>query len=367
MLALLSCMPLSAAAASGPDDGGLTINGKVEGLAQGRLLLIVRTAEDKTDTIAATDFTAQAPFSLKADIREPVAAQLMVQGYSGGFLLIAEPGASYTALLKNGEGSHISGGRLQEAYTGYLRQVEDRQRQIAAIQAQGDSLRSLAKYRSASAMNDSAIHLRTRLMAYADQFHHDNDNVISAYDALTLAQARNMDAAATARLYSALGEQARQSLSGRILQQRVQRLSRLTRGQKAPDFTLPTIDDKTFTLSRMGGKVRIVDFWASWCGPCRLNNPALRELYARYHGKGLEIVSVSLDNNRQKWAAAVAKDALPWTQVSSLKGWGDDTARLYNVTAIPAIFVLNDKGEIIARDLRGKSLEQFVAEHLKQP
>ena len=366
-VALLSLLSLPLPVASSPaPQGSLTIKGKVEGLAQGRLLLIVRTAEDKADTIGTTPFNAQTPFTLRADLKEPVAAQLMVQGYSGGFLLMAEPGATYTALLKDGKGSCISGGPLQDAYNGYLRQVEERQRHIAVMQTKSDSLRALAMYRSASAMNDSAGHLRERLIEYVDNFHHDNDNVISAYDALTLAQARNLDARATARLYDGLGEQARQSLSGRILLQRVQRLSRLARGQKAPDFTLPTIDGKTFTLSKMGGKVRIVDFWASWCGPCRLNNPALKDLYARYRDKGLEIVSVSLDNNRQRWTDAVAKDGLPWTQVSSLKGWGDATARLYNVTAIPAIFVLNDKGEIIARDIRGKNLEQLVDEYLKQ-
>lgn len=346
--------------------GKVVVNGKVEGLSKGRLLLVAHTSENKVDTLGSTDFTEQGTFSLQADVDEPMVAYVVVKGYSGGFQVIAEPGASYQALLKDGDGSYIKGGRLQDAYNNYLSEVVARQKQIAAVKALGDSLQGISKFRSASLMNDSAESLRRQLLTYSERFHRDNDNIISAFDALTTAQVRNMNARASADLYAALGVQAKASLSGRILQERVSRLSKLSKGQKAPDFTLPTLDGKSFTLSQMKGKVKIIDFWASWCGPCRLNNPALKEMYARYHDQGLEMVSISLDNVHKRWADAVAKDGLPWVQVSSLKGWGDETARQYNVTAIPAIFILNGEGEIIGRDIRDKELEQFVKEQLTQ-
>ena len=106
--------------------------------------------------------------------------------------------------------------------------------------------------------------------------------------------------------------------------------------------------------------MKIVDFWASWCGPCRLNNPVLRQLYADFHTQGLEIVNVSLDENRGRWAEAVKKDGLSWTQVSSLKGWKDEVAKRYSVTAIPAIFVLDADNRIVATGLHGESLKSFV-------
>ena len=135
----------------------------------------------------------------------------------------------------------------------------------------------------------------------------------------------------------------------------------MSKGSKAPDFTLPTSDGRKFTLSKMPGKVKIVDFWASWCGPCRLNNPVLRQLYADYHAAGLEIVNVSLDEKRDRWLAAVKQDQLTWTQVSSLKGWKDDVAKNYSVTAIPAIFVLDANNNILATGLHGDDLRKFVA------
>ena len=110
----------------------------------------------------------------------------------------------------------------------------------------------------------------------------------------------------------------------------------------------------------MPGKVKIVDFWASWCGPCRLNNPVLRQLYADFHAAGLEIVNVSLDEKRNRWLAAVKQDQLTWTQVSSLKGWKDEVAKSYSVTAIPAIFVLDANNNILATGLHGDDLRKFV-------
>jgi thiol-disulfide isomerase/thioredoxin len=119
------------------------------------------------------------------------------------------------------------------------------------------------------------------------------------------------------------------------------------------------------TLSQVPGKIKILDFWASWCGPCRLNNPALKKLYEEFHPKGLEVISVSLDNKKPRWEDAVAKDGLNWINVSSLKGWKCDVARLYNVTAIPAIFVLDAENRIIASNLRDEELKAFLEERLK--
>ncbi|MBF1434481.1 MAG: TlpA family protein disulfide reductase, partial [Prevotella nanceiensis] len=108
-------------------------------------------------------------------------------------------------------------------------------------------------------------------------------------------------------------------------------------------------------------KITMVDFWASWCGPCRLNNPVLRQLYADFHSKGLEIVNVSLDEKRDRWVEAVKQDKLVWTQVSSLKGWKDPVTQLYSITAIPAIFVLDADNNIIASGLHGEELKNFVS------
>ena len=117
-------------------------------------------------------------------------------------------------------------------------------------------------------------------------------------------------------------------------------------------------------MSSVKAKIKIVDFWASWCGPCRLNNPALRKLYDEFHAKGLEIIGVSLDTNKAAWEKAIEKDGLNWINVSSLKGWKCDLVRLYNVTGVPSIFILDENNHIIATGLKGDALRQFLLENL---
>jgi thiol-disulfide isomerase/thioredoxin len=118
------------------------------------------------------------------------------------------------------------------------------------------------------------------------------------------------------------------------------------------------------SLKESLGKITIVDFWASWCGPCRQENPNVVALYNDFHSKGLNIIGVSLDKDAAKWKEAIAKDKLTWTQVSNLKFWDDPIAAQYKVEAIPATFVLDASGKIIAKDLRGEELRTKIAELL---
>ncbi len=112
-------------------------------------------------------------------------------------------------------------------------------------------------------------------------------------------------------------------------------------------------------------KVKVIDFWASWCGPCRGENPNVVAMYKKYHPKGLEILSVSLDNNKEAWLQAIKDDKLTWNHVSDLKGWDCEAAKLYAVNGIPHLVVLDANNVIVAKDLRGDALKAKVAELLK--
>lgn len=133
-------------------------------------------------------------------------------------------------------------------------------------------------------------------------------------------------------------------------------------GSLAPDFTLPTPDGGSFTLSSTRGKYVMIDFWAAWCQPCRHENPNVVALYAKYKDKGFDIVGVSLDREKEAWVKAIADDQLVWHQVSELKYWQSETAQKYGVTAIPCTYLLDKEGKIIAKNLRGEELANKLAE-----
>lgn len=128
----------------------------------------------------------------------------------------------------------------------------------------------------------------------------------------------------------------------------------------APEFKAPTPTGKLVSLTESLGKATLIDFWASWCSPCRHENPNVVSLYNEFHSKGLNIISVSLDENKGSWTRAIEEDKLSWTQVSNLKEMKDPIALQYGVTQIPTTFLLDATGKIVAIDLRGDDLKAKV-------
>lgn len=131
---------------------------------------------------------------------------------------------------------------------------------------------------------------------------------------------------------------------------------RLAIGNKAPEIALPNPEGDTVELSSLRGNYVLLDFWASWCKPCRVENPNLVETYKKFQDEDFEIYQVSLDRNRSDWLTAIEKDNLDWYHVSDLEFWNSKAAQTYNIRSIPASFLLNKQGEIVAKDLRGDAL-----------
>lgn len=162
--------------------------------------------------------------------------------------------------------------------------------------------------------------------------------------------------------FKALSKDARNTPTGKQFAYRLELAKKLAPGQPAIDFSQNDPAGKPVTLASFRGKYVLIDFWASWCGPCRAENPNVVNAFNKYKDKGFTVLGVSFDENKAKWEEAIEKDELHWPQVSDLKGWDNQVGKLYGIRAIPQNLLLDREGKIVAKNLRGEALESKLAE-----
>lgn len=146
-----------------------------------------------------------------------------------------------------------------------------------------------------------------------------------------------------------------------MMKVQITEMRKLAVGSEAPDFELPQPNGENLRLSDLRGQYVLIDFWASWCGPCRRENPNVRRVYDKYHDQGFEIIGVSLDKTKQAWLKAIEQDQLAWRHVSDLKFWQSEVVPMYQIQGIPLTVLLDKEGKIIGKNLRGPALEEKLA------
>jgi peroxiredoxin len=166
-------------------------------------------------------------------------------------------------------------------------------------------------------------------------------------------------------LFAGLTKEAQQSAIGAMINKSLTIDANTAKGKAAPAISMTDKDGKIVQLSDFKGKYVLIDFWASWCGPCRKENPNVVAAYKKYHDKGFEILGISLDSKKDAWLKAIEADGLTWTHVSELKGWQNSAATKYGVKAVPASFLIDPNGNVVGKDLRGEELNKTLAQLFK--
>mgnify|MGYP001088657207 FL=1 len=355
---LLSIVAASMTLAACNAQSGYKVTGTVEGMPDGKA--IIATVNGSTlDTLAKAD-VKNGSFEFTGNVSEPTGAYIMVIGQRGAIPFMLE-NANITVNAGQA-GLTVTGSEGQKIYDQFM---------AINATAQQEAMKLQQEYQAANgdqakiqAIQEAYAKLMTDVQAKETELIKANpDSYVSAF--VIASGMGQMEYEQLKERYNLLGEKAKAGAQGKAIAAQIAKLESTAIGQIAPNFTITTPEGESISLYDIKGKVKLIDFWASWCGPCRGENPHVVEIYKEYHPKGLEIFGVSLDNNKEAWVKAIADDGLVWKHGSDLKGWQSAPAQLYSVTGIPHTVLLDENNKIIAKNLRGDELKQKIAELLK--
>lgn len=339
-----------------------TINGKIPEMPEGQMIVITQQV-GRVDTLGIGNIV-DGKFVIEGELEEPCVALIHVAGYGGGFVFILDSDAPYEMELFQAGKSVIKGGKLQNELVVYQEAVAEENQKIRKVKMALEEASAAKRFKTVNELRGKlegvTADAQKRLGVIVER---NKDNVFAAY--VQTAGMERMDLNGLKACYARLSDRAKTTGPGRLMAARIQALENVEVDAVAPDFTLTTPEGKSVTMYDVKGKLKIIDFWASWCGPCRMENPNMVKLYDDYKDKGLTVISVSLDEKKNKWEEAIEKDGLTWLQLSDLKGWQSDVVKKYNIDAVPTIIILDENNRIVAKNLRGEKLRAFVSGRLK--
>jgi len=354
-------------------NSGYTINGTIESIEDGEKVYIEIPNEEGMPSAIDTAIVENGKFKFIGKAEQIEMAYLQIGSLQGKIRFILENATiNITAYKDSLDVSKVEGSYQTDELTKFNKGFE-----VVQNKAQQYQMDNMQAYQKAAEEDDTETinRIREEFSVIQDQTNdymksYASENPKSYVSLLLLQQlVGDLDGFENVKTsFEALSEELKSTKKGKELQEKIESLLAVAIGQVAPDFSAPNPEGQMVSLKESLGKVTLIDFWASWCGPCRMENPNVVAMYNEFHEKGLNIIGVSLDREGQKdkWLEAIETDKLTWTHVSNLKFWQDPIAVQYGIQSIPATLLLDADGKIIAKNLRGNELREKVAELLTE-
>lgn len=375
----LVAIAISSCKNEAPKIDGYVIDGTAKEIYNGIRVILQTTNEQGRPVPIDTAIVVDEKFMFEGKLDNPEMLYISVNSVTGNLPLIIENSQITIDIDKNNIAkSKVTGSKSNDDYVKFIEGRTQAQLDVQSLSVKLDEAKFIKDTENIKFYSDKLQDAVKNNENYALTFveNHPNSYVsLFIIDAQT--NLRDVDIEAYETAFNALNTSLKTSEYGANVTKKIdqvkefqQKSQNLAIGKKAPNFTAPDMNGNPLTLYDIKGKVTIIDFWAAWCGPCRRENPNVVKVYNQFHDKGLEIIGVSLDGTPRQgdakaaWLKAVEDDKLTWYQVSNLQYFNDPVAKLYDINAIPATYIIDKEGTIIAKNLRGIALEQKIAELL---
>ena len=353
-------------------DQGFSISGKAEGIENGKKVYFSELKElnqrpERIDSTTIENGKFEADF---ADIESPNLGYLEVEGINGMVLFITEnENIDFTIYKDSIQASKRKGGKQNELLNEYMENMQSINKEVSKLRMEMQTAYQSQDSTKLETLQNTQTEIMDNDKLFKKQIAKENkDAFVSVMALVDLLRMQGISVKELKETYDSLDEEVKNTALGAMLGKQLESMSATEIGSEAPDFSGPTPEGEELSLENAMGKVTIIDFWAAWCKPCREENPNVVKVYNKYHDKGLNIISVSLDkpNEKDKWLKAIDDDGLVWNHVSNLKFWDDPIAKKYGIRAIPATFILDENGVIVDRDVRGEeALDKRIGELLE--
>ncbi|RNI30628.1 TlpA disulfide reductase family protein [Rufibacter latericius] len=343
-------------------DKSYRISGKITNMTTGKVFLD-ELGEQAFVPFDTATINKDGTFVMEGSVAEPAIYKLGFENQEGIMLVVENKAIEVTADSgKVAQSYTIQGSKESELIKQLNTIMQGMQQNATALNQQFQEAANAGNQAEIQRLQEKFMALQQENQSQLKAFVKANPtSVVSVYTASNILNLDEhytfVDSMNTAAFKASLPN----SKYTKSLEARLSKMRSTALGSVAPDIKLPSPTGPEVALSSLKGKYVLIDFWASWCGPCRQENPNVVRMYNKYKEKGFEIFGVSLDQDKAKWLKAIENDKLTWPHVSDLKGWESSAAALYGVTAIPQTVLLDKEGKIIAKNLRGPALEQKLA------